>query len=72
MRASIVAWSALSGAILGLFIDATFIGVALLLLGGLPERGLPKWAVAAGVAVMAVVLVAMTLLGYLEGLLKAS
>lgn len=75
MRASIVWWSTISGALLGLFIDATLIGVALLLSaiipggpGRLEHRG---FTVAASVVLVAI-LVAMTVLGFLEGQLKAS
>lgn len=68
MRASVIWWSAFSGVVLGMFVDATLVGVALLLSGG---RGLPRWAMTLGGAMLAGVLVGMTVLGYLEGRLKA-
>ena len=68
MRASVILWSAFSGAVLGVFVDATLVGVALLLTAG---RGYPKWAMTLGGAVLVGVLVGMTVLGYLEGRLKA-
>ena len=74
MRGSIVWWSTISGAILGLFIDATLIGVALLLsaiVPGGPGRFEHRWLTVAAVVVLAAILVAMTVLGYLEGQLKA-
>ena len=46
MRASILLWSTASGLILGLFIDATLIGVALLLsavIPGLTPRFHARW-----------------------------
>lgn len=72
MRASVIWWSAFSGGVLGLFVDATFIGVALLFSAVVLGRAYPRWALAAGAVVMVVVLFGMTLLGYLEGRLKAS
>jgi hypothetical protein len=75
MRASIVWWSTISGVLLGLFIDATLIGVALLLsaiVPGGPGRLEHRWLTVAGVVVLVAILVAMTVLGYLEGQLKAS
>lgn len=74
MRASIVWWSAISGAILGLFADATLIGVALLLSAILPigpARYEQRWLTTAAVVVLAAIFVAMTVLGFLEGRLKA-
>jgi hypothetical protein len=68
MRASIIGWSAFSGAVLGLFVDAILLGVASLSSGG---RLYPRWALAIGGAVLASVFLGMTVLGYLEGRLKA-
>ena len=70
MRASVIWWSAASGAILGVFIDAILLGVALLFSSVVPVREYPRWLLAAGGAALAGVIVAMTLLGYLEGRLK--
>jgi hypothetical protein len=75
MRASILLWSTVSGVILGLFIDATLIGVALLfsaIVPGLFVRLQHRWlTVSAGVVLIAVPVI-MAVLGYLEGQLKAS
>ena len=74
MRTSIVWWSTISGAVLGLFIDATLIGVALLLsavVPGAPARFEHRWLTVAALVVLAAILVAMSVLGYLEGQLKA-
>ena len=71
MRASVIWWSAASGAVLGVFIDATLMGFALLLSSVLPGRIFPRWALAAGWISLAGVLLVMTVLGYLEGRLKA-
>ncbi len=62
----------MSGAILGVFIDAILLGVALLFSSIVPVREYPRWLLAAGVAMLAGVFIAMTLLGYLEGRLKVS
>ena len=64
----------MSGTVLGLFVDATLIGVALLLsaiLPGTSTREYPRWISAVAIAALTSVMVAMTLLGYLEGRLKA-
>jgi hypothetical protein len=72
MRASVIWWSATSGAILGVFIDAILLGVALLFSSVVPVREYPRWLLAAGVVALAAVLLAMTVLGFLEGRLKVS
>ena len=72
MRASVIWWSALSGAVLGLFVDATLIGVASLFSAVVLGREYPRWALAAGATLMVAVLAGMTMLGFLEGRLKAS
>lgn len=74
MRVSIVLWSTISGAILGLFIDATLIGVALLLsaLPGVASRLNQRWILTTATVGLVLILVAMSVLGYLEGQLKAS
>ena len=74
MRTSIVWWSTISGAVLGLFIDATLIGVALLLsavVPGAPARFEHRWLTVASLVILAAILVAMSVLVYLEGQLKA-
>lgn len=72
MRASILLWSTASGLILGLFIDATLMGVALLLSAVLPGAfRLPaRWAGALALAVLAAIPIVLAVLGYLEGQLK--
>jgi hypothetical protein len=73
VRTTIVLWSAVSGAIIGLFVDATLIGVALLFSAAIPgllARLQQRWiAVSAGV-VMGLVLIVTVVLGFLEGQLK--
>ena len=74
MRASIVFWSTASGVILGLFIDATLIGVALLLsavIPGFPPRAHHRWLTVTAMAVLAAIPVTLAVLGYLEGQLKS-
>ena len=74
MRASILWWSTISGGVLGLFIDATLMGVALLLsaiVPGAPARFEQRWVTVAALVVLAAIFVAMTALGYFEGQLKA-
>lgn len=73
MRTSIVLWSAISGAILGVFIDATLIGVALLFSTAMPgvfARFQQRWIAIGAVAVMALILTGSVVLGFLEGQLK--
>ena len=75
MRASILAWSTVSGVVLGVFVDALLIGVALLmgaLVPGIAARLHQRWATVAGVVVLTAVPAAMALLGFLEGRLKAN
>lgn len=72
MRASVIWWSVMSGAILGVFIDAILLGVALLFSSVVPVREYPRWLLAAGVLMLVGVLLAMTVLGYFEGRLKAA
>jgi hypothetical protein len=69
MRTSIIGWSAFSGAVLGLFVDAILIGVASLSSGG---RVYPRWAMTLGAIVLGCMFVGLTVLGYLEGRLKAA
>jgi hypothetical protein len=73
MRASILAWSAASGAILGILIDATLIGVALLigtLVPALSAKLHFRWFAIGATAVLASIPTVLTVLGYLEGELK--
>jgi hypothetical protein len=74
MRASILLWSTASGLILGLFIDATLIGVALLLSALVPSvtvRLHQRWVTVMLAAVLAIIPLVLSVLGYLEGRLKA-
>lgn len=73
MRTSILLWSTVSGLVLGLFIDATLIGVALLLsalLPGVAARAHSKWLSLTAVVVLAAIPLLLGVLGYLEGQLK--
>jgi hypothetical protein len=72
MRASVIWWSAASGAVLGMFIDAILLGVALLFSTLLPMREYPRWLLAVGWLALVGVMLAMTMLGYFEGRLKAA
>ncbi len=74
MRVSIVLWSTISGAVLGIFIDATLIGVALLFsaLPGVSSRLNHRWLATTAAVALVAILVAMAVLGYLEGRLKAT
>lgn len=73
VRVSILLWSTVSGAILGLFIDATLIGVALLLGTVLPAvstRLHYRWLAISAAGILAVIPLALAVLGFLEGELK--
>lgn len=73
MRASILLWSTASGLILGLFLDATLIGVALLLSAILPDMSARlhyRWLKIAVSVVLVAVPIVLGVLGYLEGQLK--
>ena len=73
MRASILLWSTASGLILGLFIDATLIGVALLLsavIPGFSPRMHYRWLKVSALVLLALVPLIAGVLGYLEGQLK--
>ena len=75
MRTSIVVWSTLSGAVLGVLADVALTGVLLLLTLAAPasmERlAHERWVVAFAAVMLFAVLVAGGTLGYLEGQLKA-
>lgn len=75
MRTSILFWSTLSGIILGLFADATLIGVALLfsaIAPGASVRLNQRWVVLVSTAILTIVPLVSAVLGYLEGRLKAT
>jgi hypothetical protein len=72
-RASIIIWSAGSGVLLGLFVDAAILGIWLVVSSVVPAmvpRQLPRWFAALAVVGLAVVPIAAGILGYLEGRLK--
>jgi hypothetical protein len=74
VRAWILLWSTASGLILGIFIDATLIGVALLLsavIPGVSARLHYRWLRIGATVVLALIPLAMGVLGFLEGQLKA-
>jgi hypothetical protein len=73
MRTSILVWSTVSGALLGLFIDATLLGVAVLASTVIPTLGVRlqnRWLAVSSVVVLAIIPTGMALLGFLEGQLK--
>ena len=74
MRASILLWSMASGAILGLFIDATLIGVVMLasvMVPALSSRLHYRWLTTPGAVVLTLIPLALTVIGFLEGQLKS-
>jgi len=73
VRASILLWSTASGAILGLFIDATLIGVALLIsaiVPGVSTRLHHRWVTMTSATILALIPLVLSVLGFLEGQLK--
>jgi predicted acyltransferase len=73
VRASILFWSTASGVILGVFLDATLIGVALLLSSLFPalaNRLHHRWLGILAAVILVAVPVVLAVLGYLEGELK--
>lgn len=75
MRTSILLWSTASGVILGLFIDATLVGVAVLASTVLPAVGVrlqQRWLTLFSVAILTAIPAVLAVLGFLEGRLKAS
>ncbi len=72
-RASIIIWSAGSGVLLGLFLDAAMLGIWLVVSSMVPAmapRQLPRWFAALAVLALAAVPIATGIVGYLEGRLK--
>jgi hypothetical protein len=66
-------WSAGSGILLGLILDALIFGawmVAANFLPALSPRVLPRWATLVSIAALSLVPVVAGLIGYLEGRLK--
>ena len=75
MRASILAWSALSGVVMGVLLDAALIGVAMSLVALVPslaDRLNQRWLAIGAAAVLCALPLALAALGYLEGELKAA
>ena len=74
-RASILLWSAGSGVLLGLILDALIFGawmVASNFLPALSPRALPRWATVTSIVALSLIPVLAGLVGYLEGRLKLS
>ena len=74
-RASILLWSAGSGVLLGLILDAMIFGawmVASNFLPALSLRALPRWATLTSIVALSLIPIVAGLLGYLEGRLKLS
>ena len=74
-RASIILWSAGSGILLGLFIDALLVGLWMVASSAMPSiapRNFPRWAAITAAVVLAAIPFAAGVLGYLEGRLKVS
>ena len=74
-RASVLLWSAGSGVLLGLILDALIFGawmVASNFLPALSPRLLPRWATLTSLAALSLIPVVAGLIGYLEGRLKLS
>lgn len=73
VRASILLWSTASGAILGLFVDAMLIGLAVLASAVIPaisSKMHHRWFAVSATAILAIVPLTFAVLGYLEGQLK--
>jgi hypothetical protein len=74
-RASVLFWSAGSGVLLGLILDALIFGAWMVVSNFLPAlspRILPRWATLTSVAALSLIPIVAGLIGYLEGRLKLS
>ena len=74
-RAASLLWSAGSGVLLGLILDALIFGawmVASNFLPALSPRALPRWATLTSIVALSLIPVLAGLVGYLEGRLKLS
>lgn len=74
-RASVLLWSAGSGVVLGLILDALIFGawmVASNFLPALSPRVLPRWATLTSILALSLIPLVAGLIGYLEGRLKLS
>ena len=72
-RASILLWSAGSGILLGLILDALIFGawmVAANFLPAMSPRSLPRWATVTSLVALSLIPIVAGLIGYLEGRLK--
>ncbi len=75
MRGSIITWSVASGVVMGVLVDTALIGAVLamlLMVPGLSARLGQRWVVASALTILIAVPVALAILGYLEGRLKAA
>lgn len=75
MRSTILGWSALSGGVIGLLAGLLLLGAIVVLVSVVPmpsgiARSLGRRAVPLSVALMAVLIAAGSVVGYLEGRLK--
>jgi len=74
-RASIILWSAGSGLLLGLFVDALLVALWLVASSVIPALGRtnwPRWIAIAGISLLVVLPIAAAVVGGLEGKLKTS
>lgn len=74
VRTSILLWSTASGAILGLFVDATLVGVTVLASAMIPSLGTRlqhRWVTMSSIVLLALIPLVLSWLGFLEGRLKA-
>ena len=74
-RASVLLWSAGSGVLLGLILDALIFGawmIAANFLPALSPRVLPRWATLISIVALVLIPIVAGLIGYLEGRLKLS
>ena len=72
-RASIILWSAGSGILLGLFVDAALVGIWAVCAAVFPAtslRQLPRWIVVLAATFLAALPLATGIVGYFEGRLK--
>jgi hypothetical protein len=72
-RASVLFWSAGSGVLLGLILDALIFGAWMVTSNFLPAlspRILPRWATLTSLAALSLIPIVAGLIGYLEGRLK--
>jgi hypothetical protein len=74
-RALVLFWSAGSGIVLGLILDALIFGAWMVTSNFIPAlspRVLPRWATLTSIAALSLIPIVAGLIGYLEGRLKLS